>query len=72
METDSLALDVTLGVQRVLAVDSTGANYYFALGSNNGVNVGGYVQFYPPDWSDAGYRPLLELIYTDAPDNAKP
>jgi hypothetical protein len=72
MDTDSLALDVTLGLQRVLAVDSLGTSHYFALGSQNAVNVGGYVQFYPSDWSDPGFRPRLELIYTDAPENAKP
>ena len=71
-DTDSLALDVTLGVQRVLAVDSLGTSHYFVLGSQNAVNVGGFVQFYPPDWQDASMRPLLELIYTDAPANAIP
>lgn len=69
---DSLALDITLGLQRVLVLDSTGANYYTVLGSNSLVNVGGFVQFYPPDWPEAARRPVLELIYTDAPGDAKP
>ncbi|MBW7996749.1 MAG: DNRLRE domain-containing protein [Candidatus Glassbacteria bacterium] len=71
-DTDSLALDVTLGVQRVLVLDSTGTDYYLVLGSNTGVNVGGFMQFYPPDWPEERYRPVLELIYTDAPADAKP
>ncbi len=72
LDTDSLALDVTLSLQRVLALGGAGAGYSIGLGSNTGVNVGGYVQFYPPDWPEQGRRPVLELIYTDAPEDAKP
>ena len=72
LDTDSLALDITVGLQRALALDSTGTQYFIGLGSNTAVNVGGYVQFYPPDWSEPNRRPVLDLIYTDAPENAKP
>ncbi len=72
LDSDSLALDITIGLQRALALDSTGTSYYVGLGSNTAVNVGGYVQFYPPDWSEASRRPVLNLIYSDAPENAKP
>ena len=72
LDTDSLAVDITMGLQIVLGRDSTGTSSFVGLGSNTDVNVGGYVQFYPPDWSDESLRPVLELIYTDAPDNAKP
>ena len=72
LDSDSVAFDITVGLQRVLAYDSTGTSSFVGLGSNVGVNVGGYVQFYPPDWSETGLRPVLELVYTDAPENAKP
>ncbi len=72
LDTDSLALDITLGLQRVLALGGEGTQYFIGLGSNTAVNVGGYVQFYPSDWPEQNRRPVLELIYTDAPENAKP
>ena len=69
----SIVMDVTLALQKLILEDPeyTGRNY-IVLSSMSRINVAGFLEIYPPGAQDILLRPYLKLIYTDAPQAAKP
>ena len=67
-----LTVDVTLAFQKLLVADTANTTNYLVLTSNSTLNFVGFAEFYPADWPDPALRPRLEVVYTDAPDAAKP
>ena len=73
MADSSIIMDVTLAFQRLIleGPGHTGPNY-IVLSSFSRINVAGFLEIYPPEAQDIQRRPYLKLVYTDAPEAAKP
>jgi len=69
----SLVVDVTLALQKLILEEpeQTGRNY-IVVSSFSRTNIAGFLEIYPPGTQDLQRRPYLKLIYTDAPEAAKP
>jgi len=73
MADSSIIMDVTLAFQRLIleGPGHTGPNY-IVVSSFSRTNIAGFLEIYPPGGEDIQRRPYLKLIYTDAPEAAKP
>ena len=68
-----LVLNITVTMQSLILARLTGdPRKYLVLTSFSPTNIAGFLEFFPPDWPEPGRRPYLSLIYTDAPEAAKP
>ena len=73
MADSSIVMDVTLAIQKLILERSghTGRDY-IVVSSFSRTNIGGFLEFYPPEAQDLQWRPYLRLVYTDVPEAAKP